>query len=79
MRFVVPVPSLFARPNRKYFGPKRGMTWLNMINDQAAGLGFKVVAGTPKDSLHAIDVFFGQDGWLLGDPRCLRDRHRLLL
>jgi hypothetical protein len=37
------------------------MTWLNMINDQAAGLGFKVVAGTPKDSLHAIDVFFGQD------------------
>ncbi len=61
MRFVVPVPSLFARPNRKYFGPKRGMTWLNMINDQAVGLGFKVVAGTPKDSLHAIDVFFGQD------------------
>jgi len=34
MRFVVPVPSLFARPNRKYFGPKRGMTWLNAINDR---------------------------------------------
>jgi TnpA family transposase len=31
MRFVVPVPSLFARPNRKFFGPKRGMTLLNMI------------------------------------------------
>ena len=31
MRFVVPVPSLLARPNRKYFGPKRGMTFLNMI------------------------------------------------
>ncbi len=29
MRFVVPVPSLMARPNRKFFGPKRGMTWLN--------------------------------------------------
>ena len=33
MRFVVPVPALFARPNRKFFGPKRGMTWLNAIND----------------------------------------------
>jgi len=31
MRFVVPVPALFARPNRKFFGPKRGMTWLNTI------------------------------------------------
>lgn len=33
MRFVVPVPSLFARPNRKFFGPKRGMTFLNMIDE----------------------------------------------
>ena len=31
MRFVVPVPAAFARPNRKYFGSKRGMTWLNAI------------------------------------------------
>jgi hypothetical protein len=22
---------VFARPNRKFFGPKRGMTWLNAI------------------------------------------------
>ncbi|MGH9008736.1 MAG: Tn3 family transposase [Acidimicrobiia bacterium] len=62
MRFVVPVPSVYARPNRKYFGPKRGMTWLNMINDQGVGLGAKVVSGTPRDSLHMIDVFFSQDG-----------------
>ena len=62
MRFVVPVPSVYARPNRKYFGPKRGVTWLNMINDQAAGLGGKVVAGTVRDSLHMIDVLFNQDG-----------------
>jgi len=62
MRFVVPVPSVYARPNRKYFGPKRGVTWLNMINDQAAGLGGKVVAGTIRDSLHMIDVLFSQDG-----------------
>jgi TnpA family transposase len=62
MRFVVPVPSVYARPNRKYFGPKRGVTWLNMINDQAAGLGGKVVAGTVRDSLHMVDVLFNQDG-----------------
>jgi TnpA family transposase len=46
MRFVVPVPSVYARPNRRHFGSKRGVTWLNMINDQAAGLGGKVVAGS---------------------------------
>jgi len=38
MRFVVPVPSIYARPNRKYFGPDRGVTWLNMLSDQAIGL-----------------------------------------
>ena len=62
MRFVVPVPSVYARPNRKYFGPKRGVTWLNMINDQAAGTGARVVAGTVRDSLNMIDVLFNQDG-----------------
>jgi len=58
MRFVVPVPSLFAKPNRKYFGTKRGMTWLNAINDQAFGTAHKIVAGTDRDCLHAIDLFF---------------------
>src|SRR6266700_3952423 len=62
MRFVVPVPTIYARPNRKFFGPKRGITWLNMINDQAAGLGAKVVSGTPRDSLHMIDVPYARDG-----------------
>ena len=62
MRFVVPIPSLFARPNRKYFGPHRGVTWLNMINDQAFGLGARVVSGTARDSLHMVDVLFSQDG-----------------
>ena len=62
MRFVVPVPSIYARPNRKYFGRKKGVTWLNMINDQAAGLGSKVVSGTVRDSLHVIDEIYSQDG-----------------
>ena len=39
MRFIVPVPAAFARPNRKFFGSRRGMTWLNAINDQGIGRG----------------------------------------
>jgi TnpA family transposase len=62
MRFVVPVPTIYARPNRKFFGPERGVTWLSMINDQAAGLGATVVSGTPRDSLHMIDVLYAHDG-----------------
>jgi len=58
MRFVVPVSSLMAKPNKKFFGPGRGMTWLNEINDQAFGIGYKTVAGTDRDCLHAIDLFF---------------------
>ncbi len=61
-RFVVPVPSVYARPNPKYFGRRGGATWLNMINDQAAGLGGKVVAGTPRDSLYVLDVLYDRDG-----------------
>ncbi|GAB2804601.1 Tn3-like element Tn3 family transposase [Streptomyces chlorus] len=62
MRFVVPVPSVYARPNPKYFGRRGGATWLNLINDQAAGLGGKVVAGTPRDSLYVLDVLYDRDG-----------------
>ncbi|GAA5052436.1 Tn3 family transposase [Streptomyces similanensis] len=62
MRFIVPVPSVYARPNPKYFGRRGGATWLNMINDQAAGLGGKVVAGTPRDSLYVLDVLYDRDG-----------------
>ena len=62
MRFVVPIPAVFARPNRKFFGARRGMTWLNVINDQGIGRGAKVVSGTVRDSLHMVDVIFGLDG-----------------
>ncbi len=60
LRFVVPVRTVYARPNPRYFGAKRGITWLNMINDQAAGLAAKILSGTPRDSLHAVDVVLRQ-------------------
>ena len=47
---VVPVRTADARPNPKYFARKRGVTWLNMISDQAVGLAGKVISGTPKDT-----------------------------
>jgi Domain of unknown function (DUF4158)/Tn3 transposase DDE domain len=67
MRFVVPVPSIYARPNRKYFGPKRGVTWLNMINDQAAGIGARVVQGTIRDSLGPLQGGGGLGGGVVVD------------
>lgn len=61
LRFVVPVRSVDARPNPKYFGNKKGITWLNMISDQSVGLAAKVVSGTPKDSLHFVDLVRNPD------------------
>lgn len=46
LRFVVPVRTINAGPSPKYFGHKRGITWLNAVNDQVAGIGQMVVPGT---------------------------------
>ena len=62
MRFVVPVRTADARPNPKYFARKRGVTWLNMISDQAVGLAGKVISGTPKDTLQVVDLVYNPDG-----------------
>ena len=62
LRFVVPVRTLDAGPNPRYFGHRRGVTWLNAINDQVAGIGAVVVTGTMRDSMHVLDVILGRDG-----------------
>ena len=62
LRFVVPVRTLDAGPNPRYFGQGRGVTWLNAINDQVAGIGAVVVTGTMRDSLHVLDVILNRDG-----------------
>jgi Tn3 transposase DDE domain len=56
LRFVVPVRSISTAPNPKYFGFKRGITWLNAVNDHVFGIGQMVVPGTPRDSLHILDA-----------------------
>ena len=62
LRFVVPVRTLDAGPNPRYFGQRRGVTWLNAINDQVAGIGAVVITGTMRDSLHVLDVILNRDG-----------------
>ena len=62
MRFVVPVRTINAGPNPKYFGRGRGLTWFNAVNDQVAGIGATVVPGTVRDSLYVLDTILNLDG-----------------
>lgn len=56
LRFVVPVRTVHAGPNPKYFGPGRGVTWYNLISDQFTGLNAITVPGTLRDSLILLAV-----------------------
>jgi len=51
LRFVVPVKTLNAGPNRKYFSSGRGITYYNFVSDLFAGFHGLVVTGTLRDSL----------------------------
>ena len=63
LRFVVPVRSLWAGPNPRYFGLRhRGATWLNVVNDRVMGIGGLVVPGTLRDSLFILDAILNRDG-----------------
>jgi len=41
---------------------RRGVTWLNAVNDQYAGLGALLVPGTNRDSLYILDLLLNLDG-----------------
>jgi TnpA family transposase len=60
MRFVVPVRTIHAGPNPKYYGIGRGVTWYNMISDQFTGLNGIPVPGTLRDSLVLLAVVLEQ-------------------
>ena len=55
MRFHVPVRSIHTGPNPRYFARGRGVTWLNYMSDQFAGLHAIVIPGTLRDSLMILD------------------------
>ncbi|MEG2389337.1 MAG: Tn3 family transposase, partial [Pseudomonas sp.] len=60
MRFVVPVRTIHAGPNPKYFNRGRGVTWYNLLSDQCTGLNAITVPGTLRDSLVLLAVVLEQ-------------------
>ena len=60
MRFVVPVRTIHAGPNPKYFNRGRGVPWYNLLSDQGTGLNAITVPGTLRDSLVLLAVALEQ-------------------
>ena len=60
MRFVAPVRTLNAGPNRKYFGSGRGITWYNFVSDQYSGFHGIVIPGTLRDSIFVLEGLLEQ-------------------
>jgi len=60
MRFVTPVRTINAGPNRKYFGSSRGITWYNFISDQFSGFHGIVIPGTLRDSIFVLEGLLEQ-------------------
>lgn len=50
LRFVVPVRTVNAGPNSKYFGVGRGITYYNFTSSQFTGLHGIVIAGTTHEA-----------------------------
>ena len=60
MRFVVPIPTINAGANRKYFGSNKGITWYNFVSDQYTGFHGVVVPGTLRDSIFVLEGLLEQ-------------------
>ena len=56
----MPVQTLNAGLNPKYFGVERGATWLNVASGTYLGLHGVVVAGTMRDSGRILDLILEQ-------------------
>ncbi|WP_192580527.1 Tn3 family transposase [Micromonospora sp. ALFpr18c] len=61
LRFRVPVQTIQVGSSPRFFGYKRGITWLNAVNDRFAGLGAIIVTGTVRDSLYILDTLLNLD------------------
>ncbi len=61
LRFVVPIRTIHAGPNPRYFGRERGVTWYNLASDQYTGLNAVTVPGTLRDSLNLLAVVLEQE------------------
>lgn len=64
LRFVVPVKTINAGPNTKYFGKgkgARGVTYYNFTSDQFTGFHGIVIPGTPKDWYYILEGLLDQE------------------
>ena len=61
LRFVVPIRTINAGPNPRYFGTGRGVTYLNFISDQYAGFSGLVIPGTLRDSVYILEGLLQND------------------
>jgi TnpA family transposase len=61
LRFVVPVHTVHAGYNPKYFGHRPGVTWYNLLSNQFSGLNAITVPGTLRDSLVLLAVVLEQE------------------
>lgn len=60
IRFVVPVRTVNAGYNPKFWGKERGVTWYNLISNQFSGLNAIVIPGTLRDSLFLLAIVLEQ-------------------
>ncbi|MBD2773974.1 Tn3 family transposase [Iningainema tapete] len=60
LRFTVPVRTINARPNSKYFGVGRGITYYNFTSDQFTGFHGIIIPGTLRDSLFLLEGLLEQ-------------------
>ena len=60
LRFVVPVRTLHAGPNSKYFHVGRGVTYYNYTSDQFSGFHAIVIPGTIRDALYILEGLLEQ-------------------
>lgn len=64
LRFVVPVKTINAGPNTKYFGKgkgAKGVTFYNFTSDQFTGFHGIVIPGTPKDWYYILEGLLEQE------------------
>jgi len=60
MRFVAPIRTINAGPNKKYFGSNKGITWYNFVSDQYSGFHGIVIPGTMRDSIFVLEGLLEQ-------------------
>lgn len=60
IRFVTPVQTINARPNKKYFRNSKGITWYNFLSDQFSGFHGIVIPGTLRDSIFVLEGLLEQ-------------------